>query len=64
MVANKVEVFTKSAKPNSTGLKWTSDGTGTYEIEDVDNVDIGTTIVLHLKTECREYADEDRIKSV
>jgi len=26
MVADKVEVFTKSSKPDSPGLKWTSDG--------------------------------------
>jgi len=26
MVADKVEVFTKSSQPNSVGLHWTSDG--------------------------------------
>lgn len=62
MVAEKVEVFTRSSKVGSPGLRWVSDGTGTYEIEEVDGVDIGTTIVLHLKNDCREYADEERIK--
>lgn len=64
MVAEKVEVFTKSSKAGSPGLRWVSDGTGTFEIEEVDGVDVGTTIVLHLKSECREYADEERIKSM
>lgn len=63
MVADKVEVLTKSAKAGSAGLRWVSDGTGTFEIEDTDNIDVGTTIVLHLKSDCREYADEERIKS-
>lgn len=63
MVANKIELFTRSAKAGSVGLHWTSDGTGTYEIEEVDGLDIGTSIILHLKPDCREYADEERIKS-
>lgn len=62
MVAEKVEVFTKSAKADSPGLRWISDGTGTFEIEEVDGVEVGTTIVLHLKADCREYADDERIK--
>lgn len=61
MVANKVEVLTRSSQVGSTGLRWSSDGAGSYEIEEVDNIDIGTTIVMHLKHECREYADEERI---
>lgn len=64
MVADKVEVLTKSAKKGAVGLRWTSDGTGTYEIEDVDDIDVGTSIILHLKTECREYAEDERVKSM
>lgn len=62
MVANKVEVLTRSSKVGSVGLRWSSDGAGSYEIEEVENAEIGTTIVMHLKHECREYADEERIK--
>lgn len=63
MVANKVEVYTKSSKVGAPGLRWVSDGTGTFEIEEIDGIDVGTKIVLHLKNDCREYADEERIKS-
>jgi len=63
-VADKVEVFTRSSKRDSPGLRWCSDGSGTYEIQEADGVSIGTKIILHLKTDCREYADEDRIKTV
>lgn len=62
MVAEKVEVLTRSSKVDSVGLRWISDGTGTFEIEEADGVEIGTTIILHLKKDCREYADENRIK--
>ncbi len=37
---------------------------GTYEIQEAENVSRGTKIVLHLKPECREFADETRIADV
>ncbi|XP_017081595.2 heat shock protein 75 kDa, mitochondrial [Drosophila eugracilis] len=64
IVANKVEVFTRAATPNAPGLRWSTDGSGSYEIEEVPDVELGTRIVLHLKTDCREYADEERIEAV
>lgn len=38
--------------------------TGTYEIQEADNVQFGTKIVLHLKADCREFADDETIKQV
>ncbi|XP_055382259.1 heat shock protein 75 kDa, mitochondrial [Condylostylus longicornis] len=64
MVADKVEVYTKSSKVGSVGLKWSSDGSGSYEIQEAEGVANGTKIVIYLKTESREYSDEDRIKAV
>lgn len=64
IVAQRVEVFTRAATPNAPGLRWSTDGSGMYEIEEAENVEHGTKIVLHLKTECREYSDEDRIRAV
>ncbi|XP_067000223.1 heat shock protein 75 kDa, mitochondrial [Anabrus simplex] len=64
MVAEKVEVFTRSSKPGSPGLMWSSDGTGTYEIQEAEGVQYGTKIVVHLKLDCREFSDEDTIMEV
>ncbi|XP_013185557.2 heat shock protein 75 kDa, mitochondrial [Amyelois transitella] len=64
MVADKLEVLTRSSKAGSPGYKWTSDGSGTYEIQEVDDVPIGTKIVVHLKTDCREFADDDVVKNI
>jgi TNF receptor-associated protein 1 len=58
MVANKVDVYTKASTPDAVGYKWTSDGTGSFEIQECDDVNVGTKIVISLKPECREYADE------
>ncbi|XP_025421463.1 heat shock protein 75 kDa, mitochondrial [Sipha flava] len=64
MVADKVEVYTKSMNPNATGYIWKSEGTNVYEISEADNVDRGTKIVMYLKPDCREYASEDTVRSV
>ena len=64
MVADKVEVYTRSSRVNSPGLCWSTDGSGSYEIQEAEGVAHGTKIVIHLKPDCREYADEDRIRSV
>ncbi|KAJ8931761.1 hypothetical protein NQ314_015293 [Rhamnusium bicolor] len=63
MVADKVDVYSR-AVGEERGYKWSSDGCGTYEIQPAEGVQYGTKIVLHLKTDCREFADEDTIKNV
>ena len=50
IVAEKVELLTRKAGTSS-GVKWTSDGAGEYEIEDFNKESHGTIIVLHLKHE-------------
>lgn len=64
MVADKLEVFTRSSKSGSPGLRWASDGSGNYEISEAEGVRVGTKIVIHLKQDCREYSDETRVKEV
>ncbi|CAH0397279.1 unnamed protein product [Chilo suppressalis] len=64
MVADKIEVFTRSSQLGSPGYKWSSDGSGTYEIQEVEGVPVGTKIIVHLKTDCREFADDDTVKSI
>ncbi|KAL1110507.1 hypothetical protein AAG570_008035, partial [Ranatra chinensis] len=65
MVANKVEVYTKSFN-GTDHLKWTSEGTGSYTIENTagDEQWSGMKVVLHLKPECREFADENIVEGV
>ncbi|XP_059059971.1 heat shock protein 75 kDa, mitochondrial [Achroia grisella] len=64
MVAEKIEVYTRSSKSGSPGYKWLSDGSGMYEIQEAEGVSIGTKIVVHLKTDCREFADDDTVKNI
>ncbi|XP_011135443.1 heat shock protein 75 kDa, mitochondrial [Harpegnathos saltator] len=64
MVADKVEVFTKSFAKDAEGLCWISDGAGTFDISNATGVQPGTKIIIHLKPDCREFSDEDTINRV
>ena len=62
MVAEKVEVFTRSWRENGEELLWTSDGVSGYSIEEASGLERGVKLVLHLKEEHAEYAEEARVK--
>ncbi|MGE9270686.1 MAG: molecular chaperone HtpG [Verrucomicrobiales bacterium] len=62
MVADEVQVFTRSWRQDGEGLVWTSDGKSGYEIESADDVARGVKIVLKLKEDQKEYAQEGRVK--
>jgi TNF receptor-associated protein 1 len=64
MVADKIEVFSKSSKEGSTSHRWLSDGLGTFEIQEADSVADGTKIIVHLKKDCSEFADENKVRDV
>ncbi|MGK4198159.1 molecular chaperone HtpG [Fusobacterium sp. HC1336] len=53
MVADKMTLVTKSPK-SDIGVKWTSTGDGSYEIEEYEKAERGTTITLTIK-EGEEY---------
>ncbi|WP_075554274.1 molecular chaperone HtpG [Pseudonocardia sp. Ae505_Ps2] len=48
MVADRVELVTRKAG-TSEGVRWSSDGEGTYTIEPVADAPQGTAVTLHLK---------------
>ena len=64
MVAEKVEVFTRSWQQDAPSLKWSSDGETGYTIEEVDAEDRGARIVIHLKEDEADFAKEDTLKGV
>ncbi|XP_061079680.1 LOW QUALITY PROTEIN: heat shock protein 75 kDa, mitochondrial [Conger conger] len=64
MVADTVDVFSQSAEPGSPGFKWSSDGSGVFEIAEASGVRQGTKIVLHLRDDCKEFSAEDRVKDI
>ena len=64
MVADKVELTTRSWHPESQAWSWNSSGSGKYELALASKEDRGTKIVLHLKEEAKEFCNEYRLKSI
>ncbi len=64
MVAKSVKVYSRSWRKDEPGHVWTSDGSGSYEIEEVADLTRGCKIVIELNDDASEYAEEHRIKSI
>lgn len=64
MVASEVKVHTRSWRTDGEALVWISDGVSGYSIEEASDLKRGVKIVLQLKDEFEEYADEARVKSL
>lgn len=68
LVADKVEVITKSMQEGSPQLKWTSKADSSYTIEPDDSGEpiegSGTRLVLHLKEDTSEYLDTAKIEEL
>lgn len=64
MVSEQVEIVTKSFRENSQAVRWVCDGSPSYSIEESARDDRGTSIVLHLNEESREFLEADRVRTV
>lgn len=63
VVAEKVELITCRAGADA-AVKWTSDGSGSYELEVVDQAPRGTEVVLHLREDDKAFANDWRLRSL
>ena len=65
VVSDHVEVYSKSSA-SAKGTRWVSDGCGTYEVSDVDNLDFkrGTRITLKLLPESREFSQDAMVEKI
>ena len=65
IVADKVTLITRKAGlAVEDGVRWESEGEGSYELESVEKPGRGTDIVLHLKEGEDEFLDGFRLRSV
>ena len=63
IVADKVTVDTRKAD-STMAVRWVSDGSGEFTVENIDKPQRGTTITLHLKAEAEEFADGWRLRNI
>lgn len=64
MVSDRVDIITRSYKDGSKGVKWTCDGTPSFEIEDVEKDGRGSEIVLHISDDCKEFLQKSKIEEL
>jgi len=65
IVAERVEVYSRRADlPAAEGVRWESSADGEFTVETVERAPRGTTVVLHLKADAREFADAWRLRSL
>lgn len=65
IVANRVEVLTRRAGLKAAdAVHWESAGEADFTVESIEKKTRGTTIILHLRDEDAEFADNFRIRSV
>jgi len=64
MVAEKVEILTKSYKEDSQAVRWICDGSPEYTLEEAEKTDRGTEIILHIAEDSTEFLEESKIREL
>ena len=65
IVADRVTLTTRrSGLTAAEGVRWESDGRGSYTLEAVEQPDRGTTVVLHLRTDEDDLLSDYRLRSI
>lgn len=64
MVADKVEIRTRSYRDDAQAVCWTCDGSPAYDMENIDKADRGTDIVLHIAEDCKEFLENTKIEGL
>ena len=63
MVADKVEIITKSFK-NEPAAHWSCDGSPEYTLVEHKKADRGTEIILHIAEDSKEFLEESKISEL
>ncbi|CAN5801251.1 molecular chaperone HtpG [soil metagenome] len=64
MVSEKVEIITKSYTAASQAVRWECDGSPEYVLEETEKAERGTSIVMYLNGESKEFLEAGRVKTV
>jgi molecular chaperone HtpG len=64
MVADHVEIVTKSYKEESEAVRWRCDGSTEFELSPAEKESRGSDIILHIASDSEEFLDEFRLKGI
>ncbi len=63
MIADRVRVRSRS-EGETRGWEWESDGSGTFRVTPAEGLPRGTEVVLHLKDDCKDYAEDWKLQAI
>jgi molecular chaperone HtpG len=65
IVADQITVESRRAGLKAEeGVRWTSRGTGDFEVEDIPRPERGTSVILHLKDDASDYLGAWKLKGI
>ncbi|HPN34182.1 MAG TPA: molecular chaperone HtpG [bacterium] len=64
MVAERVELTSRSAEAAQPAHVWSSDGQGAYDIQPADEAPRGTTVKVFLREDAQEFCQKQRVESL
>ena len=65
IVADRITVESRRAGlPASEGVRWASEGTGEFDVAQIERAERGTSITLHLKEDAQDYLNAYKLKGV
>ena len=64
MVAEQVEIVTKSYREDAESARWVCDGSTEYELTPADRTERGTDIILHIAPDSDEFLNKGRLRSI
>jgi Molecular chaperone, HSP90 family len=64
MVAESIQVVSRSYKPDSQAFAWSSNGSDTYTIEPAEKNERGTEVIIKLKADASEFTDNHQLYEI
>lgn len=64
MVAETVDIITKSYRDGSEAVRWTCDGSTEYELAPAARAERGTDVVLHIASDSEEFLNKGRLQGI
>lgn len=64
MVSDKVEIITKSYQTEAPAVKWSCDGSPSYQIEECDKTERGTDIIMYIDQDSKEFLEKGKMESL
>lgn len=64
MVAEQVEIVTKSYRDGAESARWVCDGSTEFELSPAEKAERGTDIILHIAPDSEEFLDKARLRTI